>query len=184
MFNLDDYSVQFCHRACGKTACRFFSVVVSLRHACKISSARNLRLRMLALFVDSGNREIHSRGIAFWKQESEAGSGHHRCLVESIKKPHQKIDEAIVTHLQDRSTVHFAYPIGVTPERGFFSVMRLVAAKHTVLCQQKKYTRSAKNTQFRHGFWRFWVWIRSSVLSTNNCSFIQCLSIISQYAMC
>ncbi|HAU4282851.1 TPA: hypothetical protein JDY45_08195 [Citrobacter freundii] len=38
------------------------------------------------------------------------------------------------------------------PERGFFSVVRLVAAEHTVLCQRKKYTRSTKNTQFRHEF--------------------------------
>ncbi|HGL6404050.1 TPA: hypothetical protein ACKFRA_003656, partial [Citrobacter koseri] len=30
----------------------------------------------------------------------------------------------------------------------FISVMRLVAAKHTVLYQHQKYTRSAKNTQF------------------------------------
>ena len=34
----------------------------------------------------------------------------------------------------------------------FFSAVRLVAAEHTVLCQRKKYTRSAKNTQFRHEF--------------------------------
>ncbi|MGP3592032.1 hypothetical protein [Vagococcus sp. WN89Y] len=49
--------------------------------------------------------------MAFWKQESEAGSAQvwvSSSQVESIKKPHQKIDEAIVGYPPDRSTDHFA----------------------------------------------------------------------------
>ncbi|HGO6087516.1 TPA: hypothetical protein ACK3QK_003659, partial [Enterobacter cloacae] len=38
------------------------------------------------------------------------------------------------------------------PERGFFRVLRLVAAEHTVLRQRTKYMRSKTNAQFRHGF--------------------------------
>lgn len=38
------------------------------------------------------------------------------------------------------------------PERGFVSRPRLVTAKHTVLCQHRKYTCSAQNAQFRHEF--------------------------------
>ncbi|EBJ6576607.1 hypothetical protein SEH50133_03107 [Salmonella enterica subsp. houtenae serovar 50:g,z51:- str. 01-0133] len=37
-------------------------------------------------------------------------------------------------------------------KRGFCSEMRVVAAKHTVLCQQQKYTRSVQNAQFRREF--------------------------------
>ncbi len=33
--------------------------------------------------------------------------------------------------------------------------MRVVAAKHTVLCQQQKYTRSVQNAQFRRGTGNF-----------------------------
>ncbi|ARE49981.1 hypothetical protein FORC30_0045 [Salmonella enterica] len=49
---------------------------------------------------------------------------------------------------------HFTMPENkkTSPKRGSYSVMRVVAAKHTVLCQQQKYTRSVQNAQFRREF--------------------------------
>lgn len=65
----------------------------------------------------------------------------------------------------------------------FIRVLRLVAAEHTVLRQRKKYTRSKTNAQFRHGFWRFWVWITFMILSKKYCSCIQYLSILRVFAV-
>ena len=65
----------------------------------------------------------------------------------------------------------------------FIRVLRLVAAEHTVLRQRKKYTRSKTNAQFRHGFWRFWVWIAFLILSKKYCSCIQYLSILRVFAV-
>ena len=69
------------------------------------------------------------------------------------------------------------------PERGFFRVLRLVAAEHTVLRQRTKYMRSKTNAQFRHGFWRFWVWNGFRILSTKYCSCIQYLPILRMFAV-
>lgn len=69
------------------------------------------------------------------------------------------------------------------PERGFYQGLRLVAAEHTVLRQRKKYTRSKTNAQFRHGFWRFWVWVAFRFLSKKYCSCIQYLSILRVFAV-
>ena len=48
---------------------------------------------------------------------------------------------------------------------------------------EKKYTRSKTNAQFRHGFWRFWVWIAFQILSTKYCSYVQYLSILRVFAV-